>query len=270
MVDLASDGLRGPARHRFEWSAKTSDSSREGPAHQPERVPRYPLFGASSAPRYPGAGRPGQAAQVSTIPPPSRWRAGPARLTQLAVGLFLFGLGEGLVVLADLGSSPWTVLAQGLEAQTALSVGISTLVISFVVLLAWIPLRQRPGLGTVANALVIGLVIDLTVAAFPSGEALAVRTLELLAGIGLVGIGSGFYLGAALGPGPRDGLMTGLQRVTGRPVSLVRGTIEVSALALGFVLGGVAGLGTLAFALLIGPAVALGLRLRGVERAGEL
>lgn len=174
------------------------------------------------------------------------------------------------MVLADLGSSPWTVLAQGLEAQTALSVGISTLLISFVVLLAWIPLRQRPGLGTVANAIVIGLMIDATVAALPGESPLAVRTVELLAGIALVGLGSGFYLAAALGPGPRDGLMTGLQRTTGRPVSLVRGCIEVSVLALGFLLGGVAGVGTLAFALLIGPAVALGLRLCGVERAGEL
>jgi len=174
------------------------------------------------------------------------------------------------VVLADLGSSPWTVLAQGLEAQTALSVGVSTLLISFVVLLTWIPLRQRPGLGTVANAIAIGLMIDATVAVLPGGSPLAVRTVELLAGIGLVGLGSGFYLGAALGPGPRDGLMTGLQRVTGRPVSLVRGCIEVSVLALGFLLGGVAGVGTLAFALLIGPAVALGLHLRRVERAGEL
>lgn len=207
---------------------------------------------------------------MSSISAASRWRAGPARLAGLAVGLFLFGLGEGLVVLADLGSSPWTVLAQGLEAQTALSVGISTLLISFVVLLAWIPLRQRPGLGTIANAIVIGLMIDATVAALPGDSPLPVRTVELLAGIGLVGLGSGFYLAAALGPGPRDGLMTGLQRTTGRPVSLVRGCIEVSALALGFLLGGVAGVGTLAFALLIGPAVALGLRLRGVERADEL
>ena len=187
-------------------------------------------------------------------------------------GLWLFGAGEAGLVASDLGNSPWTVFAEGVSVQTPLSVGAATVASSFVVLLLWIPLRQRPGLGTLANAVVVGIAIDATLLMLPAPEAVppAARWVELGGGIALVAIGSAIYLGTALGPGPRDGLMTGLHRLSGRPVALVRGLIEVSALVLGVVLGGTFGIGTVAFALLIGPAVATALRVAGVQRAGDL
>jgi uncharacterized protein len=202
--------------------------------------------------------------------PLSRWRASPRRLASLLFGLVLFGAGEAMLVASELGNSPWTVFAEGVEKQTPLSVGAATVVTSFVILLLWIPLRQRPGLGTIANAIVVGLAIDATLLVLPDRAALGPRIGELVAGIALVAVGSAFYLGAALGPGPRDGLMTGLHRVTGRPVALLRTLIELAALTIGVVLGGTFGPGTIAFALLIGPAVALALRARGVTRVGEL
>jgi uncharacterized membrane protein YczE len=209
---------------------------------------------------------------VATVPaaPASRWRASPRRLAALLFGLAVFGAGDACLVASELGNSPWTVFAEGVSVQTPLSVGAATVVTSFVLLLLWIPLRQRPGLGTIANAIVVGLAIDATLLVLPDQAPLAVRWVELLGGIALVAVGSAFYLGAALGPGPRDGLMAGLHRVTGRPVALVRGCIEVSALLAGALLGGTLGVGTVAFALLIGPAVARALRLAGVERAGDL
>ena len=202
--------------------------------------------------------------------PQSRWRAGPRRLARLLVGLTLFGAGEGLVVNSELGNSPWTVFAEGVSVQTPLSVGAATIATSFGVLLLWIPLRERPGLGTLANAVVIGIAIDATLAVLAPAP-LAVRVVELLGGIAAVGLGSALYLGAALGPGPRDGLMTGLHRRTGRPIALLRALIELSALLAGALLGGTVGVGTVAFALLVGPAVAAGLRLlpgRFVREAG--
>jgi uncharacterized protein len=139
-----------------------------------------------------------------------------------------------------------------------------------VILLLWIPLRQRPGLGTISNAIVVGFAIDAVLLVLPDDAPLGVRIAEVAGGIALVALGSAFYLGAALGPGPRDGLMTGLHRLTGRPVALVRSAIEISALVVGVILGGTFGVGTIAFALLIGPAVALALRLAGVARVGDL
>jgi uncharacterized membrane protein YczE len=203
-------------------------------------------------------------------PARSRWRASPQRLASLLLGLTLFGAGEACLVASDLGNSPWSVFAQGLARQTPLSVGAATIVISFAVLLLWIPLRQRPGLGTLANAIGIGLALDATLALLPDSAPLGVRVVEVAAGIALVAVGSAFYLGAALGPGPRDGLMTGLHRVTGRPVGPIRACIELSAFAAGAVLGGTFGAGTVAFALLIGPAVAVALRAARVTRPGEL
>ena len=185
----------------------------------------------------------------------SRWRASPQRLTRLILGLWLFGTGEGLIVHAGLGVSPWTVLAQDVSVQTPLSIGTSTILVSFGVLLLWIPLRQLPGLGTLLNAVVIGLAIDATLALTGEHASTLMRWPALLGGVVLVAIGSGFYLGAALGPGPRDGLMTGLHRRTGRPVAAVRLTIEVLALSVGWALGGTVGIGTLVFAVLIGPLV---------------
>ena len=190
----------------------------------------------------------------------SRWRASPRRLARLLLGLWLFGTGEGLIVVSELGNSPWTVFAEGVSVQTPLSVGAATVAASFVILLLWIPLRERPGLGTVLNALLVGIALDVTVGLVDKGP-LGVQLVELFGGIALVGLGSGLYIGAALGPGPRDGLMTGLHRRTGRPIALVRAMIEITALSIGWGLGGTVGFGTVAFALLIGPAVALFMRL---------
>lgn len=190
----------------------------------------------------------------------SLWRPSPLRLVRLLCGLWLFGTGEALVVNADLGNSPWTVFAQGVSLQTPLSIGTATIATSFTLLLLWIPLGVRPGIGTVCNAVLIGIAIDTTLAVLRPAP-LAVRVAEVIIGIAVVGAGSGLYLGAALGPGPRDGLMTGLHRRTGRPIALIRAGIELTALAAGFALGGTVGFGTLAFALLVGPSVAAALRL---------
>ena len=152
----------------------------------------------------------------------SRWRATPRQLAILMVGLWIFGAGEGLLVESRLGNSPWTVLAEGAGEQTGIGVGAATVAISFIVLAAWIPLRERPGLGTIANAIVIGISIGVTVALVPRLEDLPVRLAEVAAGIGVVAIGSGFYLMTRLGAGPRDGLMLGLHRRTGLSVRLVR------------------------------------------------
>ena len=196
---------------------------------------------------------------MSIAPAPlSRWRPGPARLARLLLGLVLFGAGEALLVASELGNSPWTVLAEGVALQTALAVGTATVAVSFVVLLVWIPLRQRPGLGTLLNAVVIGLAIDATLLVLPDDLPLFVRAPFVALGIALVGLGSGFYLTSRLGPGPRDGLMTGLHSTTGWSLRVVRAGIEIGAVAVGFVLGGTVGVGTVAFALAIGPAVQAG------------
>jgi uncharacterized protein len=191
---------------------------------------------------------------------PTQWRPSPARLGRLLAGLWLFGTGEALVVNADLGNSPWTVFAEGLSLQTPLSLGAATITTSFAILLAWIPLRVRPGLGTILNALIVGVAIDATLGHL-GPVPLAGRLAELLGGIAAVGVGSGLYLNAALGAGPRDGLMTGLHARTGRPLALLRAGIECAALVAGALLGGTVGVGTVAFALLVGPAVATCLRL---------
>ncbi len=202
--------------------------------------------------------------------PVTRWRAGgrwsprPVSLVVLVVGLYLFGTGEALMVRADLGVSPWTVLAQGLSTRLPLSIGASTFLVSAVVLLLWIPLRERPGVGTLANAVVIAVALQVGVWLIPSPDAMGARLALVLLGIGAVGLGSGLYLTTNLGPGPRDGWMTGLHLRTGWPVARVRLGIEVAVLALGWLLGGTVGLGTALFAVLIGPAVAQGLAVAGV------
>lgn len=191
----------------------------------------------------------------------SRWRPSPGRLLQVIAGEWLFGTGEALLVAADLGNSPWTTLAQGVSIHTPLSIGVATQAIGFALLVCWIPLRERPGLGTILNAIVIGIAIDVTLAYLPHEGALGVRIGSVLLGIAVVGIGSGLYLTAELGPGPRDGLMTGLSSRYGWPLSAVRTALELTVTAAGFALGGRVGLGTLAFALLIGPAVERSIRL---------
>ena len=177
------------------------------------------------------------------------------RLSRLLPGLWIFGTGEACLVHSQLGNSPWTVLAEGVSKQTPLAIGTATIVISFLVMLAWIPLRQRPGIGTVANAVLIGVAIDVMLPVLPGPGGTVTRYLFVAGGIGLVALGSGFYLTAHLGPGPRDGLMTGLHYRTGRSLRLIRTLIEGSALVVGFALGGRVGVGTLAFAVLVGPGV---------------
>ncbi|HJO11363.1 MAG TPA: hypothetical protein QGI39_04900 [Gammaproteobacteria bacterium] len=179
----------------------------------------------------------------------------------LCLGLLIFGVGEASLIAAGAGVSPWIVLSQGVSNLTAWSVGFSTFVVSLTVLLLWLPLRQKPGIGTILNAVVIAAVIDVSLRYLPSPDPFYLKVLQSLAGVLVVGIGSGLYLCANLGPGPRDGLMTGLQRRTGLPIAVVRTTIEITAVILGWSLGGVVGVGTVLFALGIGPAVSAGLYL---------
>lgn len=202
---------------------------------------------------------------------PSRWRASPARLVRLLAGLVLFGAGEAVLIHAVLGNSPWTVLAEGVAEQTGVGIGPTTIAIAFVVLAAWIPLQQRPGLGTIANAVVVGVAIDVTLRLLgDSPDGLVLRWAEVAGGIALVSVGSGFYLTARLGPGPRDGLMTGLSARTGQSIRLTRAAIELSACGAGWALGGTLGLGTLAFALLIGPGVQFALAQLGALGVADL
>jgi len=193
----------------------------------------------------------------------SRWCTGPSTFVILIVGLWLFGTGEAMLVDAALGNAPWTVFAQGIAVRTGIAIGLATFVTSVVVLLMWIPLREKPGLGTIANAIVIALALQVMIGVLPTPESLGWRLAQVVAGIVLVGIGSGLYLTTNLGPGPRDGLMTGIHERTGIAVTPVRLSIEVIVLAVGWILGGTVGVGTVLFAVLIGPSVGYGLKLVG-------
>ena len=175
------------------------------------------------------------------------------RLTQLLVGLALYGVSLAFVLRAGLGLAPWDVLHQGLAEHLDATVGQMVIAVSFVVLLLWIPLRERPGFGTFANAVLVGVFVDLTLLVLDPAQAWPVRVLLLLGGVLLNGLATALYIGASLGPGPRDGLMTGLVRRTGRSVRLVRTVIEVTVLVVGFLLGGTVGVGTLLYAFAIGP-----------------
>ncbi|AZS75603.1 hypothetical protein DDE74_36135 [Streptomyces lydicus] len=189
------------------------------------------------------------------------------RLVQLYTGLTLYGVSMGLMLRAELGLEPWSVLNQGISRHTGLSIGTVTIVSGALILLLWIPLRQRPGLGTVSNVVVLGLVMDATLAWVPELDSLGAR-IPLLAGAVLLnGAATGLYIAADFGPGPRDGLMTGLHRRTGRPVRLVRTCIEVTVLAAGFVLGGSVGVGTVVYALAIGPMAQFFLRRFAIKDA---
>lgn len=172
---------------------------------------------------------------------------------QLLVGVFLYGIAISAMVQAAVGLDPWDVLTQGLALHTGVPFGFMTNIIGLGVLLLWIPLRQRPGVGTVLNALLVGPSAQLGLAIIPAPDVLWVRILLFAGGLVLLGIATGLYIGAQLGPGPRDGLMTGLHKRTGRPIWMVRMAIEVTVLVIGWLLGGNVGFGTLAFALLIGP-----------------
>jgi uncharacterized membrane protein YczE len=192
-----------------------------------------------------------------------QWQLTPTRLLLLTIGLIIFGIGDGLLIASHLGNAPWSVLAQGLSFRTGISIGWATFAVSTAVLLLWIPFRQKPGAGTIANILVIALAIDLTVAWTPTPESLWLRALFMLGGVALVGAGSALYLTCGLGPGPRDGLMTALHYSTNLSVARVRASIEGVVLALGWLLGGRVGVGTLVFALGIGASVALWLTVVG-------
>lgn len=198
-------------------------------------------------------------ATAAPVPALPLWRTSPGRAARLVVGLWIFGTGEALIVASALGNSPWTVFAEGVSVQTPLSIGAATILTGIALFFVWVPLRVRPGLGTVLNAVLIGVALDVTLAWIGRPEGMVLRLVLLLGGIAVVGLGSGLYLGTAHGPGPRDGLMTGIHRRTGRPIALVRGLIEVTALTTGWLLGGTLGLGTVAFAALVGPAVQAGM-----------
>ena len=177
----------------------------------------------------------------------------------LSVGLICFGLGEALILISSTGNSPWLVFSEGISIKTGLSVGTATFLISLVVLFLWIFLKQKPGIGTFLNVFIIAIVIDLTSFYFDPPSSIYSKYLLTIFSVLLVGIGSGIYLVANLGPGPRDGLMTGFTRITGYPISFIRASIEITVVMIGWYLGGTVGLGTLIFAFGIGPSVALGL-----------
>ena len=177
----------------------------------------------------------------------------------LIFGLVIFGLGEGLLILSTTGNSPWSVLAEGISNTTSLSIGAATFFISVSVLFLWIFIKQKPGLGTIFNIIIIAGMIDSTLSLFDAPSSIWMKNFLAFFSVLLVGLGSGIYLVANLGPGPRDGLMTGLTKLTNLPIALVRAFLEISAVLAGWYLGGTVGVGTLIFAFGIGPCVALGL-----------
>ncbi|MEV5313444.1 MULTISPECIES: YitT family protein [unclassified Streptomyces] len=191
------------------------------------------------------------------------------RLVQLYLGLALYGASSALLVESGLGLEPWNVLHQGLAELTGLTIGVVSIVVGAAVLLLWIPLRQRPGLGTVSNVFVVGIAMDGALAVVPEADTLPVRVPLMLAGILLNGVATGLYIAARFGPGPRDGLMTGLHRRTGRSIRLMRTAVEVAVVVTGFALGGTIGVGTLLYAVSIGPLAQLFLRVFAVPSASD-
>ena len=181
----------------------------------------------------------------------------------LCFGLILFGLGEGLLIVSAAGASPWTVFAQGIYLNVGLSIGIITIFVSVAVLVLWLPLNQKPGIGTILNALIVGLMIDICIKFVPTPENYISQLFLAIIAVLTVGLGGGIYLVANLGAGPRDGLMIGLQKKTNLPIATVRATLEIVVMSIGWYLGGMVGVGTLLFAFGIGPAVAFGLFIVG-------
>ena len=181
----------------------------------------------------------------------------------LCFGLTLFGLGEGLLVVSLAGATPWTVLAEGISLNVDFSIGTITFFISLGVLFFWFFLNQKPGIGTLLNALIVAVMIDVSITYIPTPENYIPQLLLAILGVLIVGLGSGFYLVSNLGPGPRDGLMTGIQRKTNFPIAAVRAFLEITVVSIGWYLGGTVGIGTLLFAFGVGPAVALGLFIVG-------
>ncbi|MCE1177675.1 MAG: hypothetical protein LWW86_01370 [Micrococcales bacterium] len=199
----------------------------------------------------------GRRVELLPMTPMEQLRAGrlPHRLVQLVVGLYLFGAAAAMLVESTLGLTPWEVFHYGVMTHVGLSLGTVVVITSFVVLLLWLPLRQWPGLGTIANSLLIGPSLDLTLHLLPSPGSLAARVALLLGAIVVNGIGGAMYIGAQLGPGPRDGLMTGISHRSGLSHRIVRTAIEITVLVIGWFLGGIVGVGTVVYALLIGPSV---------------
>ena len=177
----------------------------------------------------------------------------------LSLGVFLFGLGDAILISSSIGVSPWTVLAQGISNITNLSIGTSTFIISIAILILWIPLKQQPGIGTILNAIIIAAAIDLTLPYLPHPSSYPIQVFQAIIGILVTGLGSGTYLIANLGAGPRDGLMVGLQKKTNLPIAIVRTILEITAVTSGWILGGMVGLGTVLFVFGIGPSIAIGL-----------
>lgn len=188
---------------------------------------------------------------------PTRTRSWPRRLTYLYVGLALYGFSMGLLISSSMGNMPWDVFHQGIAGTVGGSIGVISIVVGAIVLLLWIPLRERPGLGTISNVFVIGITVDLTLLAIDTPDPVWARLAMAVTGIVLNALATAMYVGAGLGPGPRDGLMTGLHRRTGWSLRLVRTGIEVTVVAIGFLLGGTLGVATVAYALAVGPLVQL-------------
>ena len=188
-------------------------------------------------------------------------------MIMLVIGLFLFGLGEAIIIGSGSGVSPWTVLAQGISTRSDLSIGMATFFISIAILIFWIPLKQVPGIGTILNAIIIASAIDLTLPYLPQPNDITFKIIQACFGILVVGLGSGIYLCSNLGPGPRDGLMIGLQKQTNTSLPAIRTIIELSAVISGWLLGGVVGVGTILFVFGIGPCVGIGLTL--VEKVSK-
>ena len=204
-----------------------------------------------------GDAAPRRVRELARLGPVAQLRAGrlPRRLSQLAVGLALYGLTLGMMIRATLGNAPWDVLHQGMAMHLPITIGQAVILMSLVVLLFWIPLRELPGLGTVANSFAVGLTADLTLSLLDAPEAMWQRSLLMAGGIVLNALATALYIGSQFGPGPRDGLMTGLHRRTGVSIRTVRTGLEVSVVAIGWLLGGVVGIGTVLYALAIGPLV---------------
>jgi uncharacterized membrane protein YczE len=214
---------------------------------------------------------PHRASRSSVRPASSSARAGAhqvRRITQLAVGLVFYGVGVAVVVVAGLGVDPWTVLAEGLALRTGIGLGWITNIIGLAVLALWIPLHQKPGVGTVANIFVVGTALQLALPLIPAPQNLLQSIVMLLAGVALVGVAGGLYIGARFGPGPRDGLMTGISARWGWPLWLARTVVEVTVLAIGWTLGGTVGVGTVVYALAIGPVSHAALRVFDTRRPG--
>ena len=209
--------------------------------------------------RFIDALRPHKTIPITPWSATHRWDLSFSRVSILIFGLFIFGVGDSLIIISELGNAPWSVLAQGVATRTSMTIGSATFIISCLVLLLWIPLKEKPGFGTLSNIALIAIAIQVGVTIFPSQDSYLFGIIYCLIGIAMVGIGSSLYITCGLGAGPRDGLMTALHNKSGVRIGRVRSAIEGTVLVAGWLLGGTVGLGTLMFALLIGQSIAISL-----------